>query len=165
VIEERPDGVIEGAIAMRLGPTVATFRGLVTPEFDDQARTGKLVGQGADKLGRSQAAATIGFDVTPGDGSATQFAIRGDIDLIGPLSSFLATGGAHVAQQMLKDFAAAVSARLGRRGAGPGGQSHAPRGFGCDHPDQRHRMLRLALAGWVRSTFRKLTRRGTAAGH
>lgn len=112
IIGERDDGTLLGALQVKLGPTVVAFKGEVTPDFNDQAREGSLVAQGADSAGRTRAKATATFAVSPGESFGTSVALTGRIEVSGPLAPFARTGGVHLARRMIADFSANLSAHI-----------------------------------------------------
>ena len=116
MLSESPEGVISGALHVKLGPTVVDFSGIATPEYEHDAHRGALTAQGADKSGRSRAQAHLTFVVESAAGSdgssASNVSFDGTIELAGGLSSFLQTGGVHLTKRMMKDFADQMSARI-----------------------------------------------------
>lgn len=106
VVTTNPDGTIDGRMRVKLGPTVVDFAGTVTMAVDDVARRGEVTARGADRTGRTRAIATITFWVTDGvDEGRSQVNLHGNIGVTGGLSTFVRTGGAHLARRMLSDFA------------------------------------------------------------
>jgi carbon monoxide dehydrogenase subunit G len=108
-----PDGSIQGTLRTKLGPTVVEFRGLITPEFDDERREGKLIARGTDKGGRTRGEAKVGFRLVAleEEKQASTLTITGTVRLEGALSAFLQTGGVHLTRRMLREFGEAISAK------------------------------------------------------
>ena len=108
------DDMWRGAIRVKFGPTVATFRGEAALKFDDATRTCTVEGRGIDQRGASRALASGKMTVT-GD-TETTLAIEGEFNVTGPLETFANSGGVHVARALLGEF----SANLPKLVASPG---------------------------------------------
>jgi carbon-monoxide dehydrogenase small subunit len=84
----RPDGAVDGALQVAIGPMRARFSGTAQVSFDAKTRSGEVRGAGGDGLSRSRAAGAIRFAARP----QTENASRLDIDiaykLSGPLAQF-----------------------------------------------------------------------------
>jgi carbon monoxide dehydrogenase subunit G len=111
VIDEH-DGVVDGALEVRLGPTVVNFLGTAEPEYDHEAHRGKLIARGGDKGGRTKAQSNLTFDVQDAPGGTSLVVFDGDIELAGGLAGFLQTGGAHMTKRMMKDFGEQLATRI-----------------------------------------------------
>lgn len=109
------DGSLSGELVTKFGPTTVRFHGKVILNFDHDHRVGTLEARGGDKTGRTKAAATVSFRLTPADApGASQVAIDAVIDVSGGLAPFVRTGGLHLTRRMLQDF----STNLGALAAG-----------------------------------------------
>jgi carbon monoxide dehydrogenase subunit G len=155
IVEELDDGTLVGALRVQLGPTVVTFKGNVTPSFNDEERHGSLVAQGADGQGRTRARATTNFGVTQSEGSGALVTITGQIEVSGPLAPFVRTGGAHLARQMVADFSRDLSSHLENTA---NEQPHAP----SAGPSPTTSAIRVPLLKLVISTVLDIARGGMA---
>lgn len=104
------DGTINGALSLSLGPSTTRFEGRILPTFDAVERSGRLEGQGGDGRGRTKAAITTSFQLTPVDDDHTTMAIDSSITVRGALAQFAMTGGQPVARRLLQDFAENIAA-------------------------------------------------------
>lgn len=104
--QELPGGAFEGSLTAALGPTVARFRGSVTPAFDSSELRGALVVNGIDERGRSRAQMQTTFTVeSPNDDQTSVLKIEARVAVTGGLAPFVRTGGVHLARRMLAEFA------------------------------------------------------------
>jgi aerobic carbon-monoxide dehydrogenase small subunit len=118
-----PD-TVEGAISVRLGPIGATFRGTARVTRDEAARSGRIIGAGAESGGRSRTQGMITYHVLPGSSADSS---RVDLDvgytLTGTLAQFSRPGLVRgVADRLVSVFAANLQSRL----AGKEGEAAAP---------------------------------------
>jgi carbon-monoxide dehydrogenase small subunit len=183
VLDEH-DGVIDGALEVRLGPTVVNFLGTAEPTYDHDARAGELLARGADKGGRTRAQSTLTFRVLANDGGHDSTVVfDGGIELVGGLAGFLQTGGAHLTRRMMMDFKEQLAARIEAAGAvaapaeapaadspdaaapagvpagpaAPTGPTAAP-----NAPVNGLQLLAAVLWDWLRSSFRHHDKRNSA---
>jgi len=176
VLDEH-DGVVDGALEVRLGPTVVNFLGTVEPKYDHDALTAELLARGADKGGRTRAQATLKFRVLPDGSSASTVVFDGGFELVGGLAGFLQTGGAHLTRRMMLDFAGQLAARVEAAGPsvppaadepgdtpprGPGHQEPATAVTPPNAPVNGLRLLVAALWDWLRSAVRHHDQRSRA---
>jgi uncharacterized protein len=173
VLDEH-DGVVDGALEVRLGPTVVNFLGTAEPKYDHDALSGELLARGADKGGRTRAQATLKFRVLADGSSASTVVFDGGFELAGGLAGFLQTGGAHLTRRMMMDFTEQLAARIEATGASvtpaaaqpgdtplatPGHQQPAAttgteRATPPNAPVNGLRLLAAALWDWLRSAVR-----------
>jgi carbon monoxide dehydrogenase subunit G len=159
VLSETPDGQIEGALQVKLGPTVVDFRGTAVPTYEPDAHRGALAAQGTDKSGRSRAQAHLTFVVEAAGADASEVTFDGTIELAGGLASFLQTGGVHLTKRMMKDFSDQMSARIVHAeasvAAAADDSATAPPPPPVNKPISGLRMLALTIWDMVRSLFRR----------
>lgn len=153
---DQGDGMWRGSIRVRFGPTVATFRGEASLDYDHPAFRCSIQGRGIDQRGASRALSS-GVIVATNDGDATLLTVDGSFTVTGPLEQFANAGGVHVARALLAEFAANMAALVAeaRPAAVIAEPPPAPRaarelgGFG---------LLWRVLLSWLQSLFRKRTR-------
>lgn len=117
--QELADGAFEGSLTAALGPTVARFRGTVTPTFDSSELRGSLVVSGMDERGRSRAQMQTTFTVeSPNDDRTSVLKIEARVAVTGGLAPFVGTGGVHLARRMLAEFAENLRQSCARSGSG-----------------------------------------------
>ena len=109
------DGVWRGSIRVKFGPTVATFRGEASLNFDDATKTCTVEGRGIDQRGASRALASGKLAVS-GD-TETTLAIDGEFNVTGPLETFVNAGGVHVARALLEEFSSNLANLVAERHA------------------------------------------------
>jgi carbon monoxide dehydrogenase subunit G len=123
---DQGDGIWRGSIRLRFGPTVASFRGEATLDFDHAAHRCRIEGRGIDQRGASRALASGSIGAVA-DGDGTLLTVDGSFTVTGPLETFANAGGVHVARALLAEFSAnlarAVEAR--RPAAAPAGEAPA----------------------------------------
>jgi len=87
----KPDGTVEGALQVAIGPMRARFRGNARVSFDATTRSGEVRGAGGDGISRSRADGMLRFAARPASDHAAT-AARLDVDmtykLSGPLAQF-----------------------------------------------------------------------------
>lgn len=157
VVAERPDGTVEGRLAVKLGPTRVEFGGEAVPAFDPAQRQGTVTAQGADTGGRSRARATTTFRVEETAVGGSVIVIDGTVELAGALAGFLQTGGVHLTRRMMKDFADALANRLA---ADP---DPDPVAVAPTRPVNGVRLLALTVLDGLRALVRRLGRRTAGA--
>jgi carbon monoxide dehydrogenase subunit G len=104
------EGMWKGAIKVKFGPTVATFKGEASLIFDNSAKTCKIQGRGIDGRGASRALAS-GLMKASGD-VETILEIDGEFNVAGPLEAFANAGGVHVARALLAEFSQNLAAKV-----------------------------------------------------
>jgi carbon monoxide dehydrogenase subunit G len=107
------DEAYHGRIAVRFGPTRATFNGQASFEFDHDGHRGTIVAQGRDRRGSTRASTHADVRLLVDDRSAQRsvVTITGELELTGPLSGFAEAGGVHVARLLFADFGVQVAER------------------------------------------------------
>lgn len=109
--ESGADGQHRGAIRVKFGPTVVSFRGEAKVDYDDANRVCTIESRGSDQRNTSRARARGIVALSEKDGS-TEIAIEGGFQISGALGSFARTGGVHLARELIVDFAKNMSQRL-----------------------------------------------------
>lgn len=154
---DQGDGMWRGAIRVRFGPTVATFRGEASVDYDHPAHRCSIQGRGIDQRGASRALSS-GVIAATDDGNATLLTVDGSFTVTGPLEQFANAGGVHVARALLAEFAANMAALVAEArpvdvviAATPAPPPPARElgGFG---------LLWRVLLSWLQSLFRGRTR-------
>ena len=102
---DQGDGMWRGSIRVRFGPTVATFRGEASLDYDHPAHRCSIQGRGIDQRGASRALSS-GAIVATDEGNTTLLTVDGSFTVTGPLEQFANAGGVHVARALLAEFAA-----------------------------------------------------------
>ena len=102
---DQGDGMWRGSIRVRFGPTVATFRGEASVDYDHPAYRCSIQGRGIDQRGASRALSS-GAIVATDEGDTTLLTVDGSFTVTGPLEHFANAGGVHVARALLAEFAA-----------------------------------------------------------
>jgi carbon monoxide dehydrogenase subunit G len=111
---DQGDGVWRGSIKVRFGPTVATFRGEATLEFDHAAHRCVIEGRGIDQRGASRAMSN-GTLTADADGDETVLTVDGSFTVTGPLETFANAGGVHVARALLAEFSTNLAGLVAQR--------------------------------------------------
>lgn len=125
---DQGDGVWRGSIKVRFGPTVATFRGEATLEFDHAAHRCVIEGRGIDQRGASRAMSS-GTLTAVAEGAETVLTVDGSFTVTGPLETFANAGGVHVARALLAEFSTNLARLVAERAppaiaeAGPGSEA------------------------------------------
>ncbi|MCC6719809.1 MAG: SRPBCC family protein [Acetobacteraceae bacterium] len=96
------DGVYQGTMRVKFGPTVAQFRGEARLAYDHDARRCTISGRGIDSRGASRANASGIVEVSGTD--CTLLRVEGTFAVTGPLETFASAGGVHLARAILVDF-------------------------------------------------------------
>jgi carbon monoxide dehydrogenase subunit G len=112
--EVTEDGSYEGKATVRLGPVSLSFAGKGRIErIDREARTARVVAEGADTKGRGRAGATVDFALSP-HGTGTQVEVTSDITLTGAVAQYGRASGLikEVANQIIADFTRNLEADL-----------------------------------------------------
>ena len=124
---DQGDGLWRGSVRVKVGPTVAVFRGEANLAFDHTARTCTIEGRGIDGRGASRALASGMVKV--GGKETTELAIDGSFSVTGPLETFANAGGVHVARALLAEFSTNLTRLVTeRRPAASEGQASAAAG-------------------------------------
>lgn len=144
------EGRHQGTLTVQFGPSQVTFQGVVSMTVNDQDQRVEITGRGRDGRGRNRATVDLAVQAFDAPGSTTELHISGDIAVVGPLESFVATGGRHIAQELLREFTSNVAAELGgststlETETSDGSRAALPAG----------RLLWRALLSWWRGLWR-----------
>jgi carbon-monoxide dehydrogenase small subunit len=122
VVESLEGDRFIGAVEIRFGPIRARFGGHGTFHNDDARQTGRISGQGDDKLGKSRVRGELQYAIAPGAGPDTsRVTVELRYEIEGMLAQFnrpeLVTG---FVDYILGQFAANCDAVLSGGEAGPG---------------------------------------------
>ncbi len=112
ITERDEEGAYHGTFDVKLGPTSASYRGVIAvQDADEQTRTSTLSARGQDKRGQGGASATIVNRLTAtGDGTRVDAAT--DLTITGKLARFGRPGMIEgVADRLLHDFATCLAAQ------------------------------------------------------
>src|SRR4051812_29878784 len=113
ITEREEDGSYKGTFEVRLGPTTASYRGVLKIEEADEAtHRAVLNARGTDKRGQGGATATIVNTLTDLDG-ATRVHADTDFTITGRLARF-GRGGMieDISNRLLRDFATCLQTQL-----------------------------------------------------
>src|ERR1700737_5624203 len=100
------DGIYQGTMRVKFGPTVALFRGEAKLAYDHSGRRCTIQGRGIDGRGASRANTSGTVEATGGDGN---------FNVTGPLETFANAGGGHLARAILAEFAENVAKLLAEK--------------------------------------------------
>jgi carbon monoxide dehydrogenase subunit G len=152
------DGVWRGAIKVRFGPTIASFKGEATLAFDHTAHRCTIEGRGIDGRGASRAL-SHGEVLASAEGEATRLAVTGSFTVTGPLETFANAGGVHVARAILHDFAGNMAALVTARAPAATGDEAPPPIVAAPPrvaaPISGYRLFLRAMFSWLFSLFGK----------
>jgi carbon monoxide dehydrogenase subunit G len=101
------DGIYQGTMRVKFGPTVALFRGEAKLAYDHPGRRCTIQGRGIDGRGASRANASGTVEATGDD--TTLLKVTGNFNVTGPLETFANAGGVHLARALLAEFAENVA--------------------------------------------------------
>jgi carbon monoxide dehydrogenase subunit G len=149
--EKESDGKYRGELAVKFGPTVAVFSGVIKMEYDHAAHRCTVEGHGRDRKGASRATASAEFVATGTD--STLVSMTGGFAVSGPLETFARAGGTILARALMEEFAKNLSLHLHKTGdAGASRRSvpAAPAALGVLS------LLGATLAGWLARVFARL---------
>lgn len=148
---DKGDGVYEGTISVRFGPTVANFRGQARLSYDHAAKTCDIEAGGVDQKGSTRA--TGSAHIVASGSEVTAVAIDGGVNVTGPLAQFARTGGIFVARALLAEFVTTLSQRLNAdRVLNEASPTDAPAQQAPSASAQisGFRILRKALLDWIK---------------
>jgi carbon monoxide dehydrogenase subunit G len=116
------ENTFTGTLEVSFGPKRITFGGDATYSFDEATRSCELTAKGADskRLTLSSAHTTVlvrATDDAPADGVASVVEIDSVVEATGPLRQFIETGGVHLGNALLDDFAKRLDEQLQLRSA------------------------------------------------
>src|SRR3954468_14476453 len=127
ITEREEDGSYRGTFEVKLGPTTASYRGVLKiEEADESAHRAVLNARGTDKRGQGGASATIVKTLTDVEGHTrvhadTDFAITGRLARFG-------RGGMieDISNRLLREFASCLQRELAAGAPAPPGAARAP---------------------------------------
>ncbi len=123
-----PDGAINGAFQVAIGPMRARFGGTARVAFDDAARSGDVRGAGGDRVSRSRAEGAIRFAEQQEGVAGARLVLDMTYKLSGPLTQF---GRPAVVAGVVDQLLATFAGNLARASAGEAIAAPAPiGGFG-----------------------------------
>jgi carbon monoxide dehydrogenase subunit G len=150
---DKGDGVYEGTISVKFGPTVASFRGQARLSYDHAAKTCDIQAGGVDQKGATRATASAHIAATGQE--VTAVTIDGGFNVTGPLAQFARTGGVFVARALLADFVANLSRRLeAQRAQQDGFAPEATAAAPTTVQISGLRLLSQVFLGWLKHLFR-----------
>src|SRR5690349_51825 len=114
-------GGYEGTFTVKLGPTVASYRGaLRMVSVDEAARTATMSARGTDRRGQGSASATI-VSAMRAEGAATVVDVATDFTITGRLARFGRSGMVEdISRRLLREFAECLQAMIVRGSLGGG---------------------------------------------
>jgi hypothetical protein len=113
------DGAYRGQIKVKVGPIRATFEGVLRfVEVDEQARTVRLVGRGADTRGNGDAEVEVTVTVHE-NGAGSRLQLTTDLMVRGKFAQFGRGAIGTVSNTILKQFAANMGGLLQAQIPGP----------------------------------------------
>jgi len=146
------DGVLNGSLAVKLGPIQAQFTGTGTVAMDAAAYMGTLSGSGADRKSGSRAKGSARFALLAEGDRATRLELTLDYELTGALAQF---GRIGIVQDLVGRIAQQFADNLAQRIAKqPSAGTAAPPLPAAGRLDLLA-LLRSMIADW----FRRLGRR------
>lgn len=113
VTEAADDGTYKGVFTVKLGPTTASYNGVLKmEEVDAAAHRATMHARGTDKRGQGSATASIVSEVRE-DGAGTRVEVVTDFTITGRLARF-GRGGMieDISNKLLGDFASCLQASL-----------------------------------------------------
>jgi len=154
---DQGDGLWRGAVKVRFGPTIATFKGEATLDFDHAAHRCTIDGRGIDGRGASRALAS-GSVLASAEGAATLLDVQGSFTVTGPLETFANAGGVHVARALLAEFSANMAKLVAERAPAPAAEATAEAPPPPPPPPPAAELSATKLAwkaflSWLRSLF------------
>lgn len=125
-LESEENGVYGGSLKMKIGPISAQYQGtLQFVEQDAAARRAVISATGTDVHGQGGADATFSFVVEPA-GAGSVLRIETDVQIQGKIAQMGSRGIQKVAQRLLAQFGANLSAMIAQQGAGPATTATSP---------------------------------------
>jgi len=147
------EGVYEGSIRIKFGPTIAVFSGEVTLGYDDAARSCAIDGRGVDQRGASHV--LLSSVMTASGTDTTTVKMEGQYNVTGPLEMFARTGGVHVARALMGEFATNIERIVQERRTPATGTPSSPPPAAPASPQaiSGFALLRSAFRSWLKSIF------------
>jgi carbon-monoxide dehydrogenase small subunit len=123
-LEGTPQGeLLQGRCVVAAGPMRATFRGSALLRLDPRQRSGRLAGQGRDRLTRSELTGTLDFRLAEVAEGRAQLDLSMVYRLKGPLAQF---GRPALVAEIADQLLAEVTANIARHATGAAVASGAP---------------------------------------
>ncbi|MEQ9608686.1 MAG: SRPBCC domain-containing protein, partial [Kiloniellaceae bacterium] len=107
--------LLAGRCAVSAGPMQATFRGTALLRLDETNRRGRLVGQGRDRLTRSELTGSLDFALYEEDAGRARLDLAMHYRLKGPLAQFSRPA---LVEEIADQVLAEVTANIARRAKG-----------------------------------------------
>jgi carbon monoxide dehydrogenase subunit G len=112
-ISEKIDGTtFKGGMAVRVGPVSANYRGTVSFELDDAARSAVVHAKAQGMAGMGSADMRMTSRVREVGDNETQVTVEADVTISGILAQFGRGMIEQVSKKMFQDFSAAVKSEL-----------------------------------------------------
>jgi uncharacterized protein len=113
LLEIQDERTFLGAVKVKLGPVVMSFKGLVKfTEIDEVSHQVRMVGEGREAGGGGSAKVTMLSKVTPIDGGGALVAVNAEVDLVGKVVQFGRGMIEEVSRQLFRQFSACVKQHL-----------------------------------------------------
>lgn len=139
----------KGTVSLRFGPASMVFRGEVeVGELDPVTRTLRMAGKGTDSTGTSGASMELTARIEQG-GDGARLVGAAEVSVNGKAAAFGARMIGAVADQVLKQFAANLAARLAPPPAAAAGASPEAQ----PRPLNGLALMWSVLKAWVRTLF------------
>jgi carbon monoxide dehydrogenase subunit G len=110
------EGNYLGVMTVAFGPKRIKFKGKVTVEIDEAAKSGKLRGRGAADLRAARIETRLNYQLHADPSAATPTTIvrlKAEADMQGVLAEFAKTGGEAVGNVLMAEFAKNLAAEIG----------------------------------------------------
>ncbi|HEU5134736.1 MAG TPA: SRPBCC family protein [Steroidobacteraceae bacterium] len=164
ITERLPNGALKGTVTVRIGPATMSFRGEVEARDTDAAgqklapQTLRLIGKGTDNTGTSGASLDLTARVSAVDSASSILNGKSEITMSGKAAAFGGRMMNSVADQVLKQFADNLAARIRESTANSATVSSQPQAT----PSTANQLNGLALVwavirGWFRGLFGRNT--------
>jgi len=113
LLEQQDERTFLGAVKVKLGPMVMSFKGLVKfTEIDEESHQVRMVGEGREAGGGGSAKVTMISKVTSIDGGGALVVVNAEVDLVGKVVQFGRGMIEEVSKQLFRQFSACVKQHL-----------------------------------------------------
>ncbi|MCI0662584.1 MAG: SRPBCC family protein [Acidobacteria bacterium] len=113
LLETQDERTFLGAVKVKLGPMVMSFKGLVKfTEMDEVSHQVRMVGEGREAGGGGSAKVTMLSKVTPIDGGGARVVVNAEVDLVGKVVQFGRGMIEEVSRQLFRQFSVCVKQHL-----------------------------------------------------
>ena len=164
ISERLPNGALKGTVTVRIGPATMSFRGEVEVRDTDAAGqklappTMRLIGKGTDVTGTSGASLDLTAHVQAVDSTSSVLNGKSEITMSGKAAAFGGRMMNSVADQILKQFADNLTARIKESATSSTTPSSSPQ----ETKTTRNELNGLALMwavirDWLRGLFGRKT--------